>query len=732
MFLGNNRERSNGKKYLKVVGFSVLMHGLSLICYPQVAVQQPVEAQQLEKNDLLFPEKHPNLYQAIAQENLKSMTDVDLTGTENGLRSSFKKLDDEGWAALVKGRFESQLNLKSDVRRRLIFTLLSKYEEANSMPQSSVIDYKTWQDLELLCGPKSNAKVHLAAQLDRTVTEVGRATFYRKIVQPMIDRQHLENQQAIIKELITNQEFFNELDIQLKELVVPENLLLSLWDDEDFFSFILEREKIKLPLDSKVELIKQVEKWLNTSPLTLQARGMYRRILWRMSDVFALYGAIALPYYAATGKSIIPFLPAEDFNKIAPYSLLGVLCWIINKALSDKIAARETSLIAAYDYAHQAYYSWREFWEGNVFGKYFHEKLVNLAKYINNLKTMAQAINKNETLVHKFPAVKRFNEALKKISEKSDDMKLLLDILATDTFKGEFTNWFSYGGRKIVAYLLLMELKDNFVEAMMAVGELDAQLSIAKLYKEFKDKHITFCFPKYINNIAHDKPSLDIQDFWNPFIDPLSVVPSSLALGDLSGNPADVIITGPNAGGKSTITKALIISIILAQTLGIAPAQSLTFTPFTSIITYLNITDDIAAGNSHFKAGVLRARDVIDTMNKLKPGEFGLTAIDEVFNGTTFKEGQAAAYSLLKILGANNRCMCVTCTHFPLIPELEKETGRFVNYKVSVVEQDGNKIQYPFKLERGISHQIITLKILKEEGFGDAFLQEAEHALSAA
>jgi DNA mismatch repair ATPase MutS len=60
---------------------------------------------------------------------------------------------------------------------------------------------------------------------------------------------------------------------------------------------------------------------------------------------------------------------------------------------------------------------------------------------------------------------------------------------------------------------------------------------------------------------------------------------------------------------------------------------------------------------------------------------------------------------------------------------LEKLTGRAKNYKVTVIEKPGEKIQYPFKLEPGISDQVVTLKILKEEGFGDKFLERAQQTL---
>ena len=55
--------------------------------------------------------------------------------------------------------------------------------------------------------------------------------------------------------------------------------------------------------------------------------------------------------------------------------------------------------------------------------------------------------------------------------------------------------------------------------------------------------------------------------------------------------PNNVVITGPNAAGKSTFIKALSLSILFSQTICIVPASNFVLTPFTLINTYLNIPD---------------------------------------------------------------------------------------------------------------------------------------------
>ena len=682
-----------------------------------------------------------NLYKEIATENLKSLIDVNT--------AVYPKFDrEQGLDAYLKACFEKNLNPALGVCRKSMFSLLSKYEEENPLPQTNVLGKKTWIEFEMLCGPKSNTKLYLASQLDRTVTEAGRVTFYRKLLSPQSDIKKVENQQAIVKHLLDDESLFNELDEKLKELVESENLLLSFWYDKNFYHFS-ERDKVKFPFASKVERIKNWEDWINKSPLISQAKNIKNDVFGFMWKTYSFYLCLAGLTYTLTGFDLGTCLPEKIYNlTIVPKmkdldKFTALPMWLVpilgiafikykTQADQDKIERISKKWLGLLNKSSQMLFTvkshFREDWS-DLNKKYDYYKVVHVARYMNSLKAMAHLVFKNEVLASRMPSVKAFNEYLVKLEKTSKDMNSLLKLLEKKTFDGHYSSWFMYWGRVKVAFDLIADIKDQFIDAMITMGELDAQLSIAKLYKEFKDKRVTFCFPTYIDPLLVDSPSVKAVDFWNPFIDSEKVVPSSLEVGQFYERPRNVIITGPNAGGKSTITKAFILSVVLAQSLGIAPAKEMEFTPFDKIITYINITDDIAAGDSHFKAGVLRAQEVVRVFDSLKPHKFGLTAIDEVFNGTTVEEGQAVAYSLIKALGMHPLGMCVTNTHFKIIPTLEKSTGCFLNYKISVIDRPGEKIQYPFELERGISDQNVAFKILREEGFCDEFLDQAQQVL---
>ena len=133
--------------------------------------------------------------------------------------------------------------------------------------------------------------------------------------------------------------------------------------------------------------------------------------------------------------------------------------------------------------------------------------------------------------------------------------------------------------------------KDLLVDLIQSCSNLDCFVSIAKLMKN--TSHFQYTFPEYIYQQKH--PSIECEGLAYPILTQ-QVVLNNINLG--LSQPRNAIITGPNAGGKSTFIKSLCLAIIFGQTLGIVPAHKFKFTPFSLITTYLNIPDSKGEANS--------------------------------------------------------------------------------------------------------------------------------------
>lgn len=283
----------------------------------------------------------------------------------------------------------------------------------------------------------------------------------------------------------------------------------------------------------------------------------------------------------------------------------------------------------------------------------------------------------------------------------------LVSLLQTHTFKGQ-ASFFSLSGRVLAAHKLMEVHKNEFAVAMLALGELDACLSIAKLIKKFEQKRVGYCFVEFVEQ---EKPYLKLENFWNPFVHSDIVVTNSIEFG--GEQPRSIIVTGSNTGGKSTNLKAIMLSVLLARTFGIAPARSATMTPFSYLGSSMNIGDNTAHGDSLFQAEVKRAERIVNTAESLKH-EFGILFIDELFTGTGVEKGAAAAKRVAEHIAESPHIILILATHFPELTKLEQETGLFKNYKVDVYKDENGNLIRPFKLEQGISTSNIADEILQE------------------
>ncbi len=623
--------------------------------------------------------------------------------------------EDDDWDAHTMREF-----LTEHMKRRLQPTAKQKRHKAyefyktldrNRAGQSSVLfdAETTWGDTTLFCG-QGDRELYVAETLARTQTELGKVSLFTMLAEPIRDVERLAKRQEIIKTILSDDQLIEHFDALFKAMEIPENVFLSFYKQDHLVHTVKHHGKFNInALDG-----------LNKSEFMLLLRNIYghqERIGWAAGNAFA---AFVLTTYGILNLTNVIDMPEQikkwsDKYSGSPGPIFPWLLMINNRWFHSLIAIGGGVLCGL-----QVKNSIEWVGECMFLEECVHTITIQLAQFINAARVLHDNLQKHPQLAgfDEFDGLITFFE---KTIHESENLQELLGMLATKTFEGE-CSVLSHKGRIVRVYTLMHEIKKELEELAHGIGKLDAYFSLAKLFKEFQAKRVGFCMPTYLQA---ETPQLQITNFWHPLIDENVVIENSVTLGT-DGQRPNMIITGPNAGGKSTVLKAIVLCVMLAQTVGLAPAQSMSLTPFNSISTYLNIVDDIAAGNSLFMAEAKQAQRLIDKVEKSGPGEFNLTVFDEVFNGTAPLEGSAAAYSVAHHLGKFHNTMCLISTHFSLLTNLEHDTSAFQNYKVSVHQTRDGGIAYPYLLEQGISHQNVALDILRAEGFDGSLLNKAQ------
>jgi energy-coupling factor transporter ATP-binding protein EcfA2 len=277
---------------------------------------------------------------------------------------------------------------------------------------------------------------------------------------------------------------------------------------------------------------------------------------------------------------------------------------------------------------------------------------------------------------------------------------------------------FSNKGR--VLYAAKNCLKYSKIKPLLdSVGKIDLFSSIATITKEFDT-----CFPEIVE---HKAPLIEINNLYHPYLGK-KATKNSISLGNKRA--LNAIVTGPNAGGKSTLIKSIGIAIFIAQTLGISFADKLKFTPFDILTSYLNIPD-CKGKESLFEAEMHRSLQHIDTCKQLENSQKSFIIMDEIFSSTNPNEGISGAYAIAKKMGSFKNSICIITTHFDKLTDLEKEADSlFKNYKIPCLLGNDRTISYPYKLEEGVSDQHIALDLLESKGFDEDIIREAKHISS--
>jgi DNA mismatch repair protein MutS len=278
---------------------------------------------------------------------------------------------------------------------------------------------------------------------------------------------------------------------------------------------------------------------------------------------------------------------------------------------------------------------------------------------------------------------------------------------------------FSHKGKILVAFQEFRKIKNLLHSCFQYVSYIDSILSISHLLNTSTDSH-PYSFVDFYENKT--KPAISIEKIWHPYL--ISSISPHTVQNDIQLKN-NILITGPNAAGKSTFIKSVIVNILLAQTCCIASAQHFKFTPFHLIETYLHIPD--SKGNqSLFEAEMYRSRDYLDRLKELEGKSFSFIVLDEIFSSTNFIEGFSGAYAILKKISSFQNTLSMTTTHYSDLEILEQDTnGRFENYHFEVTHDNQQNILFNYKIKRGTSRQYIALELLRKNGFDNDLIETA-------
>ena len=183
-----------------------------------------------------------------------------------------------------------------------------------------------------------------------------------------------------------------------------------------------------------------------------------------------------------------------------------------------------------------------------------------------------------------------------------------------------------------------------------------------------------------------------------------------------------LVITGPNAAGKTTVIKSTLFNIILSQQIGYGFYERAEIAPYDYLHCYLNIPDT-SGRDSLFQAESRRCMEILRCIMD-NPTKRHFCIFDELYSGTNPYEAVAAAYGYIAFISKNPRVDLILTTHYIELCELleKRNAGAITNLHMSVSPDTG---AYLYKIAGGISSIKGGLKVLRDLDYPSEIVESA-------
>ena len=214
-----------------------------------------------------------------------------------------------------------------------------------------------------------------------------------------------------------------------------------------------------------------------------------------------------------------------------------------------------------------------------------------------------------------------------------------------------------------------------------------------------------------------NKQEIILESARHPLIDPRKVVANSYAL---SEEEPIIIISGPNAGGKTVSLKTVGLLTLMHQAGLMVPVRSAKIGYFKHIFIDIGDNQSLSDNLSTFSAHISQIGEIIHAV-----GGKDLVLLDELGTGTDPKEGEALAVEVTKYL-EEKHALAMISSHFAAMKEYAFLSKNIANASM-IFDEENLSPTYRFK--QGVPGKSYALEVASRYGIDSNIIKKAHEFL---
>ena len=333
-----------------------------------------------------------------------------------------------------------------------------------------------------------------------------------------------------------------------------------------------------------------------------------------------------------------------------------------------------------------------------------YNNIMSCISFYNNLNNMYTFISSYKAYltytIQNINGIQKNIKKLKTYSDFYDDIEYNKQKLITMQNKLNFIFQFDNLISKLTQMGMLLKMNYELFYDVEHLESLRYSIKLNQYIHDVKKIHILIHNGKLNKRQFVDKKVMEGM-YYLPHIQNDDYVTNNINLKE------NIIVTGPNASGKTTLIKSLLINLIISQQWGYGCFSKCKMSIYDNFYSYLNIPDT-SNRDSLFQAEARRCKDIIQNIyNEKREKKKNFCIFDEIYSGTNPIDATLCATAYLKSMNTlKSSCDYVLTTHYTELCMNMKEDTYIKNMKMNTITSEENgksSYNYTYKLINGIS-----------------------------